>query len=149
MRVEKFFGYASIFNNTDSVNDVVLPSAFKRFNIVKQDGKTKGIKLLLNHDSNLHIGWIEKVKVDSKGLFVQGCIDKKLQHSSIGDNAIKNGFVGLSIGYYANKFTKDSFLKKRYIHDITLDEISVVKNPANKKAVIQSFTYQTNLSLSP
>ena len=132
MQSIKFCGYASVFNNVDAANDVVLPGAFKHINFIKN----KGVKLLLNHNCNSQIGWIQNIKTDDKGLYVEGVVDHTMPNFSAAKNAIKKGFCGLSIGYYSKKTHANKIFNRRYLESVALDEISIVQNPANCKAVI-------------
>ena len=133
----KFSGYAAVFNNTDLHNDILLPSALKKVKISNNyPSNANYVKLLFEHNNASQIGTITKVKKDAKGIFVEGCIDKNsLMLAGIDNMSALNNY-GLSIGYFNNGSVIDKSLKKRYISNITLEEVSIVKNPANKMARI-------------
>jgi HK97 family phage prohead protease len=125
MSNKKIFGYANFYSNKDMHNDVVLKTAFS--NVQK-----KPIKLLFEHDNHSQIGWAKILKVDESGVFIEGLIDDNFNIL----NAISKGFCGLSIGYYTKSSKKDLVYNTRYISKLNIEEISIVKNPANKKCLI-------------
>ena len=62
-----FFGYASLFNETDLNRDAVVPGAFQKS--IERRG-AGGIRMLFQHDPAAPIGvWLE-VREDRRGLFV-------------------------------------------------------------------------------
>ena len=120
-----FCGYASVFNITDSYNDVILNGAFKK-SIEKNN-----ILLCWQHNINKVIGNINTIREDSVGLYIEGKIDTENIY-----NYVKNGFIdGLSIGYNVNKYHFDN-KNRRILEEIDLKEISIVYCPANKHANI-------------
>lgn len=120
-----FCGYASVFNVTDSYNDIILNGAFK--NSIKQNN----ISLCWQHDINKVIGNITTLREDSVGLYIEGKIDTENIYKYV-----KSGLIyGLSIGYNVNKCHFDN-KNRRVLEDIDLKEISIVYFPANKHANI-------------
>ena len=133
-------GYASIFGNTDSYYDVLMPGAFK-------DCLNKKVPIFLNHKPDQHIGYSEKLSEDRKGL--------KIEFSLFNDNSVpeaeKAAFLidkslekkvpmGLSIGGYPSEIEKEMVEKdgeQRIIYKIKkwdLIEVSVTPVPANDEA---------------
>ena len=91
-------GYASVFGNYDSSQDVVMKGAFNRsINDWGPDGRDI-IKLCAFHDKNRPVANIVKMQEDEKGLFIKA----KFGTHTDGDDAYKmakEGILGeLSIG---------------------------------------------------
>lgn len=129
-----FEGYASTFNNTDRVGDVIKPGAFTK--TIDEGLRSKKIKILWQHYEPL--GMPIEMREDSHGLFVKG----RISRTRLGDEAIelmKDGVVDkLSIGFDIpnGKQDYDSNSRIRTIHEIKLHEFSLVTFPANEEAAI-------------
>lgn len=115
-----FYGYASIFNEKDLNGDIVLGKSFEEDNLIPEQ-----IPLLYEHNQNKKIGKVLKLKQDQKGLYTEGIILHEF---------IPGKIMYLSIGYIPI-FKLQSRNKTRYLSKIRLFEISVVKKPANVKAI--------------
>lgn len=112
-----FYGYASVFNVIDLNNDVILENSFKW-------NKNVSIPVFLEHNPRKKIGKILKISQNSKGLFVEGVLESKCYQ----------GEIKLSVGYVLN----DRYVRKngvRFLSNLTLFEISIVKKPANINAI--------------
>lgn len=132
----EFEGYASIFNNTDLGNDIVLPGAF-----TKSLSKTgpKGVKMLYQHKSDMPIGVYDEIVEDRKGLKVKGRLAMATQMGREVYELMKMGAIdGLSIGFkVASKgYDYDSDKRRRRLKEVDLMEISAVTFPMNPKARI-------------
>jgi HK97 family phage prohead protease len=144
-----FSGYGSVFNNLDSYGDVIDPGAFKK---TLREARSSGAwpAMLMQHggwgisaDDLTPIGvWLE-LDEDDKGLKVTG----KLAETNRAQEAYgllkmtpRPALNGLSIGYYAKKFTVGTKPDepRRRLHEVELVEISLVTFPANPKARIGS-----------
>jgi HK97 family phage prohead protease len=125
-------GYASIFNEPDQLNDVILPGAF----LLKD---VSDIPLLWQHYPNTPIGKVISAIEDKVGLWVTLalCID-----TQVGIEAFKliqsNILTGLSIGFKAIKSSKGQGRVRRIVQKVTLKEISVVTFPAHPKARVKN-----------
>lgn len=129
-----FVGYASVFDEVDNQQDVILRGAFAR--TVKGRGASK-IKLLWQHDTKEPIGVFNVIKEDSFGLYVEGRLLLDLQRGREAYSLLKTGAVeGLSIGFAVKKASLDHETGNRIISDLELYEISLVTFPANSKAKI-------------
>lgn len=115
-----FFGYASIFNERDLNGDVILPQSFDESFLLPNK-----VFLFYEHDSKQNIGKLLKLRQNSKGLYIEGLV-----HNAF----VKQKMFYLSIGYIPIYKHKSS-CGIRYISKIKLFEVSVVKKPANKKAI--------------
>lgn len=138
----KFYGYASVFNVEDCYGDIVLNNAFQATLQKKRE-----LPLLWQHDWDYPIGYIDKLREDYVGLYVEGHI---WSGESNGNNAkfngnsnkyeisgeiygcVKNQLInGLSIGYRVNEANYDE-RGRRILVSVDLLEISVVAFPANR-----------------
>ena len=122
----KFTGYASVFNNIDSYNDVVLPGAFKNTN-------SQDVKLLWQHDPKAILGKIDTLQETQYGLLIEAELFTDIQQGQEVYKLMQRGVLdGLSIGYgILEEFFEDGL---RYIKDLKLWEISLVTFPANEHA---------------
>lgn len=128
-----FSGYGSVFDNVDSVGDIIEAGAFTK--TLKQfKGGVKKLPILWQHSSAEPIGVYTEMREDESGLFVKGQINLEVQKGKEAYSLLKQGAIsGLSIGYYAS----DYFIDKkgvRIIKEIKLFEISLVTFPANDLA---------------
>lgn len=124
-------GFASVFNNVDSYNDIVLPGAF-----VKTLKRKKSIPMLWQHDTSQVIGMWDEFEERDKGLYVKGTIID----TTIGNDAYKlakaGAVSGMSIGYSAEKYEIDQDKHTRKLIEINLYEVSLVTFPANERAQV-------------
>ncbi|MFI4984279.1 MAG: HK97 family phage prohead protease, partial [Rickettsiales bacterium] len=135
-----FKGYASVFNNLDNHNDIILPNAFLGV-------EAKEVKFLWQHDVNQPIGKITKLYQDKVGLVVEGKLSLNSDKGREVYGLLKDGAVeGLSIGFEV----KDSFCKGeyRYLTSIKLWEVSVVTFPANSEAKVIEVKAMSSLLLA-
>lgn len=124
----EYCGYASVFNHTDSYNDVILPGAFS-------ESLDKEIKLLWQHDHKQPIGRVIHMQEDVNGLFIKFELLLNLQNAKEANELIKEAIIdSLSIGYIVKDYFDHDGI--RYIKKVDLLEISVVTFPANDKAKI-------------
>jgi uncharacterized protein len=124
-----FEGYASVFGNVDSHNDIVQKGAFSK--TIKE---SKRVKVLWQHDPFQPIGKPTAMSEDSRGLHVKA----KISDTQLGRDVVqlmKDGVIDeLSIGF---KTIKDSWDKKsRLIHEVQLFEFSPVTFASNEAAGI-------------
>lgn len=139
-----FTGYASVFNNVDLGDDVMLPGAFKR--TIKNSGGV--IPILSSHDMDKEIGITQSLKEDDYGLEVKGKLyisdDPKMDLPEarnkyiIMQNRKKVGKpMGQSIGYYTMKHRWDQEKPNiRFLEEVRLHEISLVSIPMNELATV-------------
>lgn len=137
--IEKNFavitGYASIFNELDYHNDVILKGAFE--NSISKHKSGRKIKLLWQHDQNKPIGVINSLYEDDKGLLVEASVNNSIAQGREVISLIKQEALdALSIGF---NVAKSDVHKKGYrqILEADLWEVSVVTFPANSLAKIE------------
>lgn len=136
-----FEGYASIFNNKDSYDDIIEPGAF-----AKTIQESKRVKVLWQHDPWQPIGKPIAMSEDSKGLHVKAFISQT-ERGKEAMQLIKDKVIDeLSIGYNTVKAIWDSEGQARRIKEVKLWEFSPVTFAANELAGI---TGVKNLSLAP
>lgn len=125
-------GYASVFNISDSEDDVILPGAFV-------DSQAKEVKFLWQHIAEEPIGQILMMYEDDVGLYIKVQLILNVKRACEAYALVKSGVLnGLSIGYIPTSYedvAKDDKYS-RYIKKIDLKEISLVTFPVNKEAKI-------------
>jgi HK97 family phage prohead protease len=128
--VRKIVGYGSVFGNTDSYGDIVMPGAFAD-SIAKRKPA-----MLWQHRSDIPIGVWDVVEEKKKGLYLEGT----LAETTLGNDAYAlakmGALTGLSIGFNTKKYEIDDTKKVRKLTELELWEVSLVTFPANEKATI-------------
>lgn len=119
----EFSGYAAVFGNVDSGNDVIEKGAFAK--TIQEDFDR--IKILaLHNECWLPVGKPLELREDEKGLFIRG----KISDTSMGRDIrtlMKDGVLNeLSIGYDAVLYDYDSATDIRHLREVRLWEVSVV-----------------------
>jgi len=131
-----FSGYASVFDITDSHNDVVLKGAFSRTLMDIKSGK-RDVKLLWQHHMDEPIGVLTALYEDERGLYVEGKLLLDVQRGKEAYSLLKSSAIGgLSIGYTVEAFDIDATSGSRLLRDLDLWEVSLVTFPANAQAGI-------------
>ena len=130
--MKKFQAYASVFNKLDAHNDVILHGAY--FELKSNPRKMINLPILWQHNHDKNIGKIISIWEDSIGLFIRGYIDISDRTGVDSYLKMKQGVVGVSIGYHALLCHKEKNIT--YISKIELNEISIVTFPSNKNARI-------------
>ena len=124
-----FEGYASVFRNKDSHNDIMEHGAF-----TKTLQESKRVKVLWQHDMNSPIGKPIAMSEDSTGLHVKA----KISQTDLGKNAMilmKDGVLDeISIGFNTVKDEWDKKSGARLIKEVRLWEFSLVTFASNDKA---------------
>ncbi|MGC0976530.1 HK97 family phage prohead protease [Pantoea agglomerans] len=132
-----FEGYASVFNNTDSDGDIILPGAFKN-TLATQSRK---VAMFFNHRTfEVPVGKWEALEEDEKGLFVRGQLTPGLSASSDLKAAMQHGTVeGMSVGFSVSKDDYSIGTTGMIFKNISyLREISVCTFPANELAGVSA-----------
>ncbi len=129
-----FKGYASVFNNVDLQQELVMPGAFNR-SLKKWQLSQQLPKMLWQHDPKIPIGLWKSIREDEHGLFVEGKLLLEIRQGQEAYTLLKAGVVeGLSIGYDIIKAQRHS--KHRVLEEIELHEISLVTFAANPAAKV-------------
>jgi len=133
-----FVGYASVFDNVDSYNEVVAKGAFAR-TLAQWKAKNAAPAMLWMHDPNCPIGLWLTLGEDQNGLVVQGRLALSTQKGREAYELLKmKALTGLSIGYRVVESKIDTKRKARILTDVELFEISLVTFPANDAARVSA-----------
>ena len=134
-----FSGYCNVFDVVDSYGDIVRKGAFiESINTWQAKGKMPPI--LWQHDRGEVIGVWTKLYEDDHGLYGEGKLlindvaRAKEAHALLKHRAI----VGLSIGYYTQKWAFDEQTGNTDLLQLDLREVSVVTFPANTDSRIDT-----------
>ncbi len=123
----KITGYASVFNQKDKQNDIVIPGSFFI------DKKIEEIPFLWQHNSNQPIGYLTVAKEDNYGLYIEANITNKTQIAQEAIDLIKQKITTkLSIGFDILDYFIDKNVGITYLKKIKLIEVSLVTFPANE-----------------
>ena len=134
----RFVGHASVFGELDSYRDIVMPGAFKRS--LRDDFEAKGRKvpMLWQHSSYTPIGVYTEIYEDSKGLYVEGQCNMRVQQGVECHALMEQGaLTGLSIGYTTVTSEWDEASLTRKLTEVNLWEVSPVTFPAGDSARAQ------------
>ena len=128
-----FAGYASIFGGVDAYGDTIDPKAYDQTLVERQ----RPVRMRWNHYGPVIGKWLD-IRVDGKGLYVNGQLTPG--HSTAVDvyASMKHGAIdGMSIGYIP-RLVEEKGEGRRLLKQIDLIEISVVEEPADLGAKIES-----------
>jgi HK97 family phage prohead protease len=129
-----FKGYASVFNNVDLQQELVMPGAFNK-SLKKWQLSQQLPKMLWQHDPKIPIGLWKSIQENEHGLFVEGKLLLEIRQGQEAYTLLKAGIVdGLSIGYDVIKAQRHN--KHRVLQEIDLHEISLVTFAANPAAKV-------------
>lgn len=138
-----FEGYASVFGNTDSYNEVVVKGAFKKTIAIKK-GK---FPILWQHQGSSPIGVNIAAEEDDHGLKVTGklalgMVTGKSAYEWLKVASENELDAGLSIGYRVIDKTADKGIV--YLKELELLEYSIVTFPANDLATVTGVKANNN-----
>lgn len=123
-------GYASVFDNKDSDNDIIRLGAYRK--TIAENGKR--VKYLYQHDMNKPLGKMVNMEEDSKGLIFEAHIAK----TTLGMDVIELIKAGVitenSVGILP--IQKEMIEGIRNITEVKLYEVSAVTLAANDQAMI-------------
>lgn len=123
-------GWASVFNVIDQQNDKITNDA-----LFWNDKPL----MLLEHDFMRPVGTWENLECLQQGLFVEGRLNNDLiDTSALISDITDERLYGLSIGYICKDCVMENSTRK--IIKAEVIEISFVKQPANKDALLSKMT---------
>ena len=127
-----FTGYASIFGNIDSYDDIVMQGAFSK---TIQERKDR-VKVMYNHTWT--IGKALEMEETHKGLFVKGYVSQTQRGDEVLALMADGAIDEMSIGYEVVKHDYEEREGKqiRRLNEIKLYEFSPVDFAANDQALI-------------
>ena len=130
-------GYASVFGNKDSYDDVIAPGAFTKTLSDRKSGDP--VPVLWQHQSDNPIGVTVSADEDKKGLRVTGQLTLGVKQA---DEAFllmqAKALRGFSIGFQSVKDELNRETNIRTLKEIKLFEWSPVTFPANELAGVTS-----------
>jgi len=128
-------GYAAVFGNEDSYNDIIVAGAFTK-TIAGKEGKR--IKLCLQHDMEDIVGKIVEMKEDEKGLWFKAKISNTTMGKDLAILIEDDAINEISIGYQSIVWEVVEVRNVRLLKEVKLYEISFVSRAANQLATIQA-----------
>jgi hypothetical protein len=131
-------GYASVFGNRDSYNEVVMPGAFAD-SLSRQQREGAYPLMLWQHDSAEPIGVWDDLHDDGKGLYAKGqlLIGQNVPTADKVYSLLKAGAVrGMSIGYNEIDIEPGQNGDPTKLIKLDLMECSIVSFPANRRAAV-------------
>ena len=129
-----FSGHASTYAQ-DAAGDCIVPGAFAKTLHQWMTQKGRFPHVYLEHHIDTPIGVCVELKEDPKGLFVRGKLIDDFPETKIALDSIQKGPQGVSIGFFVDR----SYMRNRirYITELSLKEISFVRNPCNTQAYVR------------
>jgi HK97 family phage prohead protease len=123
----RFAGYASVFNERDQGGDTMMPGAFAKCLRVKG---AAGIRLLFQHDPREPVGVWDRLVEDRRGLYAEGHLVAGVPRADALRHLIAARAIdGLSIGFRAERATRDPRSGARSLFEVDLWEVSLVTFP--------------------
>lgn len=142
----QFSGYASVFNNKDAHNDIILPGAYSK----ALENNERPVAMFFNHDQgDVPVGKWLSIDQDDHGLKVTGELTPGLSKSADILASMRHGTIkGMSVGF---SMGKDDYTDNEYggmnIKSIPLlREISLTPFPANTKAEVTALKSIQNIA---
>lgn len=128
-------GYACVYGNIDSYDDIVMPGACDAF--LKSDD-AKRVRFCWQHDMREPIGVIRSMWADDKGVMFEADILDTARGRDAATLVSAGALSEFSIGYYATEYHFGEVEGKsiRYLDALYLGEISLVSRAANPEAVL-------------
>lgn len=130
-------GYASLFGEKDTGNDVVAPGAFAG-SLAGLMAANRRVKMLWQHDPAQPIGVWDEVKEDARGLMVKGRILQDVEKGREALALVSAGAMdGLSIGYRTVRADRGA-KGERVLMELDIWEVSLVTFPMLQTARIDA-----------
>lgn len=134
-----FSGYASVWGVKDSYREIVAKGAFLE-SLAETAAKGRKLPILWQHRSDEPIGHWDVLREDGKGLFGEGTLWlEETPYARLAKRGMASGAIsGLSIGYFVRSDSYDEVNRLRTLTKLDLREISVVTDPANDEARVDT-----------
>ncbi|WP_420102143.1 HK97 family phage prohead protease [Bosea sp. (in: a-proteobacteria)] len=134
-----FAGYASVWGVTDSYREIVAKGAFLE-SLADTEAKGRKLPILWQHRGDEPIGQWNALREDEHGLYGEGelWLDDA-PYARLAKRGMASGAIsGLSIGYFVRADSYDETARVRTLTKLDLREISVVTDPANDEARVDT-----------
>lgn len=132
-----FNGYASVFGNTDSYQEVMAKGSFTD-SLARIKASGDPLPVLWQHYSAAPIGGDRELSEDDHGLVANGFLVLEVQQAKEAFALMKARVVkGLSIGYYPQEWSYNEETGILTHEKVDLVEYSVVTFPANELATVE------------
>ncbi len=139
-------GYASVFGNRDSYNEVVMPGAFAD-SLARHKREGTYPLMLWQHNPDEPIGVWEEMSDDGKGLWGKGQLLQGVRRADEAIIMLKAGAIqGMSIGYREVDVEPAKDGEARKLIKLDLLEASIVSFPANRRARVESVKSETMMA---
>ena len=134
-----FSGYASVWGVTDSYREIVAKGAFLE-SLADTASKGRKLPILWQHRSDEPIGEWDVLREDDKGLYGEGTLWlEDTTYARLAKRGMASGAItGFSIGYFVRADSYDETARIRTLTKLDLREISVVTDPANDEARVDT-----------
>jgi len=153
-------GYGSVFHTQDSQGDVILPNAFAR-SLAERKAAGRGLPpMRLMHGAALGgdprpVGVWTSMAEDSKGLRVEGRLagqdteTGRYNSALVRDGALRGLSVGFTIGQNGVVYGRGPGQPRRTLKALNLHELSLVDDPSNSSAVIDTIKSAADVTSYP
>lgn len=140
-------GYAAVFGNVDTYNDILLPGSCQKS--ITGPGASR-IKLCTQHKQTDIIDVVGKVlelREDAKGLWFRAKVSNTSKGRDAAELILDEAIDEISVGF----ITKDFYMQRdtRYLKEIDVREISIVIRAANVEARIGSIEIKEEQEKEP
>lgn len=131
-----FGGYAAVFGKVDDRPDILAVGCFDK-TLAEYQTKKRNPRLLWQHRMDWPIGVVTSVAVDAFGLKMTARLTAGVRQADEAYNLMKDGAIdSMSIGFWTDDDEYDRETGVRTIKGVSLQEISVVTDPAREDAKI-------------
>jgi HK97 family phage prohead protease len=130
-----FEGIASAYNGVDSYGDTIAPGCFAA-SLERHSAAGTRPALLFSHDPGQPLGFWQDMREDAVGLRVKGKLTLGVDRAREAHALMKDGALGLSIGYQVDDWAPGAKPGQRILKAVTLYEVSLVAMAADSSARI-------------
>ncbi|MEX6508929.1 HK97 family phage prohead protease [Jiella sp. M17.18] len=134
-----FSGYASVWDVVDSYREKVATGAFAG-SLAETAAKGRTLPILWQHRTDEPIGQWDVLQEDQHGLYGEGTLWlDEAPYARLAKRGMSAGAItGLSVGYYVKDSSFDETTRIRTLKQVDLVEASIVTNPANDEARVDT-----------
>ena len=134
-----FSGYGSVWNVVDTYREKVAPFAFTK-SLAALAASGRKLPILWQHRTGEPIGVWDVLREDEHGLYGEGTLWlDEAPYARLAQRGMKAGAItGLSIGYYVKEDSFDETTRIRTLKALDLREVSIVTDPANDEARVDT-----------